>query len=129
MEHLMRGGESSQDRLAYERYLDEVKRGKSLLQLKATADALTPDLRVKWAAQSFTPVQTSQGLFDALTCNLAYHFHKHGQKYGTLRAMTDAALRNFHANRAAGRPTTDGLLRTPDGSLYKPSGQIVTFVG
>ena len=64
-EHLPYSGESSQDRLAYQQYLEHAKRGKSALQLQAVADQLTPDLRRNWAPQSFTGVSTSVGDFDA----------------------------------------------------------------
>lgn len=123
-------GESPQDRMAYQRYLIEVQSGKSLLQLKAVSDALTPALRGRWSARTFRPIRTSLGLFDALVCNLSYHFHKHGQKYGTIQKMTDEAVRHFQAHRAEARTRpSDGLLVFPDGSLYEPDGRIVTFVG
>ncbi len=129
-EYLLYGGESPQNRIAYLLYLQEVQRGKSLQQLKAVADSITPDIRQSWSARSFTPIQTSNDIFDEIVCNISYHFHKHGQKYGTIRKMTDEALRYFreHRNQARVRKT-DGLLLLPNGSLYEASGKIVTFVG
>ena len=72
-EHLPYSGESAQDRLAYDRYLADAKRGKTALQLKAVADQLTPDLRAQWVPQSFTGVSTPVGNFDATVCNVSYH--------------------------------------------------------
>ena len=74
-EHLPYSGESAQDRLAYDRYLADAKRGKTALQLKALADQLTPDLRAQWVPQSFTGlgVSTPVGNFDATVCNVSYH--------------------------------------------------------
>jgi hypothetical protein len=68
-EHLPYNGESAQDRLAYDRYLADAKRGKTALQLKAVAEQLTPDLRRSWAPRSFTGISTSVGEFDAIVCN------------------------------------------------------------
>jgi hypothetical protein len=129
-EYVLYGGESPQNRIAYMRYLQEVQRGKSLQQLRAVADSMTPEIRQSWSARSFTPVQTSAGRFDEIVCNISYHFHKHGQKYGTIQKMTDEALRYFreHQSQAHVR-TTDGLLLMPNGSLYESIGKIVTFVG
>ena len=87
-EHLPYNGQSAQDRLAYEHYLADARRGKTALQLKAVADQLTTDLRMKWAPQSFTGVSTPVGNFDATVCNVSYHFHRHGQKYGNIRSYT-----------------------------------------
>jgi hypothetical protein len=84
-EHLPFSGESAQDRLAYQRYLEDVKRGKSALQLSAVANKLTPDLRNSWLPRSFTGVSTQSGDFDAIFCNISYHFHTHRQKYGSIR--------------------------------------------
>ena len=89
-EYLPYRGESPQD-LAYERYLADVKRGKSFLQLKAVASQMTPDIRRSWSARSFTAVSTPEGEFDAVICNVSYHFHTHGHKYGSIRFMTQHA--------------------------------------
>ena len=130
VESLLYGGESPRNRVAFLQYLQEVQRGKSLLQLKAVAAAITPEIRQSWSARSFTPVQTSDGTFDEVVCNISYHFHKHGQKYGTIRKMTDEALHYFSQHRGQAQPRkSDGLLALPNGSLYEPGGRIVTFVG
>jgi hypothetical protein len=57
-------GESASDRLAYEKYLDEVKRGKGPMQLMAAKAATTPQIRGAWSPRSFTAVHTPQGIFD-----------------------------------------------------------------
>ena len=95
MEHLPYKGESASDRLAYERYREEIKRGKSLLQLMAVQKEITPEIRQSWSARSFTPVQTSQGVFDDVVCNISYHFNKHGAKYGSIARMTQEAKKYF----------------------------------
>lgn len=129
-EHLLYGGELPQNRFVFQRYLAEVQRGKSLLQLKAVADAITPYIRQHWSARSFTPVQTSAGRFDEIICNISYHFHKHGQKYGTIQRMTDEAARYYREHRGEAKlRKTDGLLVFPNGSIFEISGRIVTFVG
>jgi hypothetical protein len=130
IEYLPYGGESPRSWTVFQQYLSEVQRGKSLLQLKAVAAGITPEIRRSWSARSFTKVQTSDGEFDEVVCNISYHFHKHGQKYGDIRRMTDAALRAFleHRHEATVRET-DGILRLPDGSLFEVDGRIITFVG
>ena len=110
-------------------YLQDIQRRKSLQQLKAVADSITPDIRQSWSARSFTPVLTSVGRFDEVVCNISYHFHKHGQKYGTIRKMTDEALRYFREHRNQAKVRKDGLLVLPNRSLYEVNGKIVTFVG
>jgi hypothetical protein len=129
-EYLLYGGESPQNRFAYVRYLQDVQRGKSLQQLQAIAESITPHIRQSWSGRSFTPVQTPAGRFDEVISNISYHFYKHGQKYGTIQRMTDEALRYFreHRNEAKIRKT-DGLLVFPNHSLYEHTGKIVTFVG
>jgi hypothetical protein len=130
VEYLLSGGESPQDLFAREQYRLDIMRGKSLLQLQAVADSITPQIRQSWAPGSFTPIQTPVGRFDEIVCNLSYHFHKHGQKYGTIQSMTDEALRYFHGHRnEATIRETDGLLVFPNGSLFEQNGRIVTFVG
>jgi hypothetical protein len=120
-------GESPQDRHAFARYMEEVKRGKSLLALIAMRNALTPAIRGCWYSGTFGPIQTSQGTFDELTCNLAYHFGKHGEKYGTIANMTAEAKRYFSANRSQGKPE-GGMLKFPNGSIFTTDGRIVTFI-
>lgn len=127
-EHLPFSGESSQDRLAYDRYLEDVKRGKSALQLTAIAAQLTPDVRNSWLPRSFTGVSTSAGHFDAIVCNVSYHFHKHGQKYRNIRLYTDAAKRYFQQHRRTAMPDAKGLIRLPLGTFDR-AGRILTFFG
>ena len=125
MEHLPYQGESASDRLAYERYREEIKRGKSLLQLMAVQKEITPEIRQSWSARSFTPVQTSQGVFDDVVCNISYHFNKHGAKYGSIALMTQEAKKYFAQNRHVAVPSS-GILKLPDGS-FEPDGRIITF--
>ena len=131
-EHLPFSGESAQDRLAYERYLQDVKRGKSALQLIvqliAVAQQLTLDLRNSWLPRSFTGVSTSVGDFDAIVCNVSYHFHTHGQKYGSIRMYTEAAKRYFEQHRQSAVPDPKGLVRLPLGTFDR-AGRVLTFFG
>jgi hypothetical protein len=119
-------GESPQDRTAFARYIDEARRGKSLLALVAMRNALTPEIRKSWYAGTFTPIETSQGKFDELTCNLAYHFGKHGSKYGNIAGMTEAAKQYFELNKSKAKPV-GGKLKFPNDSVFMPDGRIVTF--
>lgn len=119
-------GESPQDRRAFSQYLEEVKRGKSLLALVAMRDALTPEIRRAWHPGTFTDIETSEGRFDELTCNLAYHFGKHGEKYASVAQMTQAARRYFDTHRSQAK-LADGMLRFPNGSIFTLDGRIVTF--
>jgi hypothetical protein len=119
-------GESAQDRTAFARYIDEARRGKSLLALVAMRNALTPEIRKSWYAGTFTPIETSQGKFDELTCNLAYHFGKHGSKYGSIAGMTEAAKQYFELNKSKAKPV-GGKLKFPNDSIFMPDGRIVTF--
>jgi hypothetical protein len=127
-EHLPYNGESAQDRLAYDRYLADARRGKTALQLKAVADQLTPDLRKSWAPRSFTGVSTSVGEFDATVCNVSYHFHAHGQKYGSIRFYTEAAKRYFAQNGRRGVADPKGVIRLELGAFDRV-GRIITFFG
>ena len=127
-EHLPYSDESPQDRLAYDRYLTDAKRGKTALQLKAVADQLTPDLRRSWAPRSFTGVSTPIGDFDATVCNVSYHFHTHGQKYGNIRVYTEAAKRYFDQQRRVAVADPKGLIRLPLG-VFDRAGRIITFFG
>ncbi len=129
IENLPYSGESPQDRLAHQRYLVDVQRGKSLLQLKAVAKEVTPDIRNSWSARSFTAVSTPEGIFDAVVCNVSYHYNKHGSKYGSIRLMTQTAKQYFQQHRQKATTTNFGLLKFPDGSLFEPDGRIVTYVG
>ena len=125
MEHLPYRGESPTDRLAYSRYLEDVKRGKSLLQLIAVRDAVTPLIKRSWSARTFTPISTSQGIFDDIICNISYHFGKHGARYGTIANMTIAAQDYFRQNHSKGQ-NKDGVLKFPCG-IFETDGRIITF--
>jgi len=127
-EQLPFSGESAQDRLAFDHYLEDVKRGKSALQLTAVAAQMTPELRNSWLPRSFTGVSISAGNFDAIVCNVSYHFHTHGQKYGTIRMYTDAAKRYFEQHGRAAAPDAKGLIRLPLGTFDR-AGRILTFFG
>ncbi|HEY6338828.1 MAG TPA: hypothetical protein VIW68_10065 [Candidatus Sulfotelmatobacter sp.] len=125
VERLPYQGESQADRSAYQKYLDDVQRGKSLLQLIATKKSVTPEIRRNWSPRSFTAVQTPVGIFDDVICNVSYHFNKHGAKYRTVALMTQAALQYFKQHRAKA-VLSDGLLRLP-GGIFEQDGRIVTF--
>ena len=128
IEILPYSGESPQSRRAFEQYLADIERGKGLFQLLAVASQITPEIRAAWSARSFTAVWTMEGEFDATVCNVSYHFHKHGQKYGSITLMTQEAKRYFDQHL---RDAVDyqGMLRMPNGSLYETDGRIITFVG
>jgi hypothetical protein len=121
-------GESPRDNLAYNRYQHDVSRGKSLLQLKAVSDQMTAFIRRSWSPRSFTAVTTPEGEFDAVICNVSYHFNKHGAQHGNIRAMTLQAVRYFKEHRGEAVATQNGLLKFPNGSIYEKDGRIVTYV-
>jgi len=125
-EHLPYSGESPQDRFAYDRYLADAERGKTGIQLKAVAEQMTADIRDSWFAASFTGVSTPVGNFDALVCTVSYHFHTHGQKYGSIRLYTLAAKRYFLQHRGNAVANSRGLLTLPKGTFHR-DGRIVTF--
>ena len=127
IEQLPYRGESPQDRKAFAQYMEEVKRGKSLLALIAMREALTPEIRACWYEGTFGTVETSQGQFDELTCNLSYHFGKHGGRYGTIANMTAIAVRYFKAHRSEAREEY-GKLKFGNGSIFMPDGRIVTWI-
>jgi hypothetical protein len=127
-EHLPYAGESAQDRSAFQRYLSDAERGKTALQLTAVARQLTPDLRHHWSPRSFGPVVTPVGEFDSLVCNVSYHFHRHGQKYGSIRLYTEAALRYFELESGRTTPDEHGLIKFKSGIL-DAQGRIVSFFG
>ena len=120
-------GESPTDRFAFAQYMEEVKRGKSLLALTAMRKALTPEIRRSWYAGTFGTIETSEGTFDEITCNLAYHFGKHGAAYGTIENLTAKAKQYFALNRSQAK-LVDGMLKFPTGSIFMPDGRIVTFI-
>ncbi len=107
--------------------MEEVQRGKSLLALVSMRNALTPEIRKYWYEGTFGTIETSEGTFDALTCNLAYHFGKHGEKYHTIANMTTVAKQYFVANRAKAK-LVDGVLKFPNGSIFTTDGRIITFI-
>jgi hypothetical protein len=74
-------------------------------------------------------VSTPDGDFDAVVCNVSYHFHAHGQKYGSIRLMTQLAKQFFEQQRQQAVDNGYGLLKLPDGSLFERDGRIVTYVG
>jgi hypothetical protein len=127
IEHLPYRGESPSDRFAYERYRDEIKRGKSLLQLMAVQKSITEDIRKSWSARTFTAVDTPQGVFDDVVCNISYHFNKHGARFGTIAAMTRAAQRYFMENRQQAK-LEFGILKFPNKSKFETDGRIITFI-
>jgi hypothetical protein len=127
-EHLPYSGESAQDRLAYKRFLGDARRGKTALQLKAVAEQMTPDIRRSWSGRSFTAVSTPAGNFDALICNISYHFHTHGQKYGSIHIYTQEAKRYFEKHRQDAVLGVQGVLKLPKGT-FEPDGRIITYVG
>jgi len=100
-----------------------------LLQLKAVAKQMSSDIRRSWSPRSFTAVTTPEGQFDAVVCTVSYHFHKHGQTYGSIRVMTHKAMQYFEEHRNEAVDCGNGLLRFPDGSLFERDGRIVTYVG
>jgi hypothetical protein len=125
VERLPYQGESPADRLAFEQYLNDVQRGKSLLQLLAAKKATTPQIRRCWSPRTFTAVQTPQGIFDDVICNISYHFNRHGARYGTVAMMTQAAQQYFTQNRPKAA-LSFGLLKLP-GGIFELDGRIVTF--
>ena len=128
MEHLRYCGELPQDNKAFQQYLKDMKRGKTLLQLQAVQREITPQIRQSWSARTFTPVITPEGMFDEIVCNISYHFQKHGSKYYSITLMTQAAKDYFALNRRSAVINPQGLLKFPDGSIYEPDGRVVTFV-
>lgn len=108
--------------------MEDVRRGKSLMQLQAVQSEITPAIRQSWSARSFTPVWTPAGVFDEVVCNISYHFNKHGSKYYSITQMTEAARQYFAQNRSKAVTNAQGLLKLPDGSIYETDGRIVTFV-
>ena len=128
MEHLRYCGEMPQDNKAYQQYLEDMRRGKTLLQLQAVQREITPEIRQSWSVRTFSPVMTPAGMFDEVVCNISYHFHKHGSKYYSITRMTEEARRFFAANRGSAAENALGLLKFPDGSIYEKDGRIITFV-
>jgi hypothetical protein len=126
IEHLPYSGESPQDRFAYQRYLNDTARGKSLLQLTAMANAVTPWVRQSWSPRTFTAILTPMGEFDEVVCNVSYHFNEHGAKFGNIEAMTQAAQAYFRSNRHEAKLQPEGILKLPKGT-FELDGRIITF--
>jgi hypothetical protein len=120
MEILRSKGESPKDRAAHGRYLKEVERGKSALQLQAVKDQMTTDIRNSWSSRSFTAVNIPSGGFDAVVCNVSYHFHKHGQKYGNIRSYTAAAKKYFERTKRKRFPTARASSNFPKAFTGRP---------
>ncbi len=127
-EQLLYSGESAQSGLAFKRYLEDAERGKTAFQLSAVSQQISPEIRRSWSGRTFTSVQTPSGLFDAVVCNISYHFHHHGQKYGTILIFTREAKRYFEENRTDAIPGQGNLLKLPRG-LYEADGRIITYFG
>jgi hypothetical protein len=121
-EYLLSGGESPKDVGAYMQYRLDAQRGKTMLQLKAVAEEVNPEVHTHWSPRSFTPIETDVGVFNAIVCNIAYHFHKHGQTFRTVQRMTDEALRAFREHRHEAVIRADGLLQIKDIGLTSPMG-------
>jgi hypothetical protein len=117
---------SLSDRFAYQQWLNWVGSGKSLFQLQAMKEAATPEIRASWVPSTFTPHRIGNEEFDALVCNLSYHFFKHGEHFGTVKRFTDAALLYFRENRAQAEVTPEGHLLLPKGR-YTRTGQIISY--
>ena|SRR5437660_5762382 len=130
IERLPYSGESPQDRFAYQRYLYELReRGKSLLQLTTVASEITPWIRQSWSPRTFTGVVTSAGEFDALVCNISYHFNKRaieGGGFASITSMTLEAQQHFRANRQHAELQPNGTLKLPKGT-FEMDGRIITF--
>ena len=126
IEHLPYSGESPQDRFAYERYLNDKARGKTLLQLTAMASAVTPWVRRSWSPRTFTAIMTPVGEFDEVVCNVSYHFNEHGARFGSIENMTRAAQEYFTSNRGDAKLLPEGILTLPKGK-FELDGRIITF--
>lgn len=127
-EQLPYSGESAKSALAFKRYLEDAERGKTSLQLLAVSQQITPVIRSSWSGRTFTSVQTPVGLFDPIVCNISYHFHKHGQTFGTILVFTREAKRYFEENRANAVSGEGNLLKLPRG-IYEADGRVVSYFG
>jgi len=124
------------DHFLNSQYRQSYSQGSSMLQLRAARDELTksPWLRSKWHASTFTHETVGGEQFDGLSRNLAFHFNKHGQKFGTLRTMTEEALR-FKERASEGRPLilkdgTPGIVYENESAkaYFTQDGRIVSFM-
>lgn len=129
IEELNYGGELPEDREAFARWTEDLRRGKGLSQLRAIRDALAraPHIRAAWSPRTFTPVRVNGELFDAITCNLSYHFNEHGSRYGTIEAMTREAQDLFLRKRSDAVPHQGTLLKIPKKGIFELDGRIVSF--
>ena len=127
MEHLPYDGQSAQDQLAFAQYRQDLSRGKSHIQLLSVQSQMTDDIRKSWSPRSFTDVQTPIGVFDAVVCNISYHYMKHGDAFVNIADMTRKGRSYFGLHRAAARSIEGGLLKFPNGSVFEADGRIVTF--
>jgi hypothetical protein len=129
VEYLPYRGESASDISAFQRYRAEAAlpkgRGKSLLGLLAVKKEMTPEIHRSWSARSFTPIQTSEGVFDEVVCNIAYHFKEHASKYDNIAQFTRAAQEHFQQFRKVAVLSNE-VLKLPKG-LYEQDGRIITF--
>jgi hypothetical protein len=97
----------------------------SLLGLLAVQKEMTPEIHQSWSARTFTPVKTSEGVFDDVVCNIAYHYKEHGSSYGNIADYTHAAQEYFRQNRNTAIPS-NGILELRMGR-YEKDGRIITF--
>jgi hypothetical protein len=89
---------------------------------------MTPEIYRSWSARSFTPIQTSEGIFDEIVCNIAYHFKEHGYKYyENIAQFTHAGVEHFRQFHNVGLVLSDGILDLPKG-LYERDGRIISFM-
>jgi hypothetical protein len=96
--------------------------------LDAVKKQMTTEIRNSWSPRSFTEVKIPSGRYDATVCNVSYHFHQHGQKYGNIRAYTQAAMKYFEQNKTGAVPDSGGVIKLPKGRFDK-NGKIITFSG
>jgi hypothetical protein len=106
----------------------DVERGKSALPLDAVKKQMTTEIRNSWSPRSFTEAKIPSGQYDATVCNVSYHLHKHGQKYGNIKAYTQAARKYFADNKTKAKPDGSGIIKLPKGTFDK-EGRIITFSG
>ncbi len=74
---------------------------------------------------SFEVVETPEGKFDAVTCDVAKRYDKHGTRYGSLRNYTAAAVQYYKEHRSEA-VEKDGVLELPMGK-FSLEGRIITF--
>ena len=89
---------------------------------------MTTEILNSWSPRSFTAVKIPSGQYDATVCNVSYHFHQHGQKYGNIKAYTLAAKKYFDQNKGKVKPDGSGIVKLPKGT-FEANGKIITFSG